>query len=357
MYSTKHTNLEVNQVNAYLAAKYGITLKGGESNESHDTNVTTGNAVGQIITARTNARITSVTFRTDSATPNSASGNLLICTGAITTLPNSTNVANCVASPAHTQAISIPTALSTNAVFTLSTPFEITAGTAYAIILTGTNIRVRGNSTDVYGGGNAFNTAGSLAPQDLYFDYITDAPDYVASNGTTEMWNNDAAGALAGYNNAITVVGRDDTSNLWQPKSKSQLTTGSPLIEIVDNTAVADMEFLAIAGNTGALGHQFTELPSTGLPPFTNARLAREWQVQKTGDVGTVNLSWDLAEHSLGATDMNQVRLLIDADGDFSTGASISSITPTISGTTITFSSVTLTNGQYLTVALPFNAK
>jgi hypothetical protein len=120
---------------------------------------------------------------------------------------------------------------------------------------------------------------------------------------------------------------------------------------------VADLEFLSWGGDNTAVGHQLTELPGVGLPTFTNARLIREWQVQKAGDVGAVSVSLDLSQHNVGASDMSKVRLLIDADGDFATGATISSITPTISGTTITFSGVTFADGDYFTIALPYNAK
>jgi hypothetical protein len=354
-YTAQNSVLDKNKINSYLAAKYGLTMSGGESQVTHDSNATTGNAVGQIITAKTSARITSVSFRTDSATPNTGTGNLLICTGAITTLPNSTNVANCVAAPDFTQAVSIPTSTSTNFSLTLGTSFSVTAGTQYAILLTGTNIRLRSNSADVYAGGVAFNTAGSLSPQDLYFDYVTDAPDYTASNGTIEMWDKDLSGATS-YQNGIVIVGRDDTSGFYQAKSRSQTVTGNPIVEIADSSAVADMEFLAVAGNATATGTQTIDLPA-GLPTLTNARLAREWQVQKAGDVGGVNISFDLSEHSVGATDMTKVKLLTDADGTFATGATISTITPTVSGSVITFSNVSFTQGQYFTVALPFNSR
>jgi hypothetical protein len=354
-YAAQNSAADKNKINSYLAVKYGLTMSGGESQLTHDSNAATGNAVGQLIVAKTSANITQVTFRTDSATPNTASGNLMICTGAITTLPNSTNVANCIGAPAYSQAITIPTALSTNFSTTLSVPFPISAGSTYAILVTGTNVRLRSNSADIYATGVGFNTSGSISPQDLYFDYVTDSSDYTASNGSTEMWNKGLSGAI-NYQNGIAIVGRDDTSNLWQTKSKSQTVTGNPIVEIADTTAVADMEFMAVAGNTGALGAQTIDLP-TGLPALTNARFIREWQVQKAGDVGLVNISIDMGEHSVGAVDMTKVKLLTDADGTFAAGSTISTITPTISGTVITFSGVAFTQGQYFTVAFPNNSR
>jgi hypothetical protein len=252
--------------------------------------------------------------------------------------------------------------VSTKFTVTVTTPFAVTAGTQYAVIIGDTvaaakTTALRSFSTDTYPGTNnvAFNASGSLSPVDLYFEYTTSAPDYIASDATTQIWDKDKTGAST-HNLGIAAIGRDDVSGLVQLKSKPQVVTGSPIIE-ASSANVADLEFLSWGGDSGALGVQQSELPGSGLPTYTNSRLIREWQVQKVGDVGTVSVSLDLAEHSIGATDMTKVRLLIDADADFSTGASISSITPTISGTTITFAGVAFTDGQYFTIALPFNAK
>ncbi|MCK5319068.1 MAG: hypothetical protein KAJ55_14235, partial [Anaerolineales bacterium] len=48
----------------------------------------------------------------------------------------------------------------------------------------------------------------------------TSGQDYLASNGSTEMWNKDATGAST-YDNDIAGIGRDDNSELGQVKSKS----------------------------------------------------------------------------------------------------------------------------------------
>jgi hypothetical protein len=95
-----------------------------------------------------------------------------------------------------------------------------------------------------------------------------------------------------------------------------------------------------------------------GLPSGTNSRLMREWQVQKVGDVGTVNVSVDMSAHGVGPLDMTKVKLLVkNSDSDFSTGVTISGITPTLSGTTVTFSGVSFNDGDYFTIALPYVAR
>jgi hypothetical protein len=156
-YAAQHTASEINKINSYLAVKYGLTQKGGELQltESADSAATT--AIGQIFTAKTNANIIDVSFKTASATVNTASQNIYFCTGAIVTTPNSTNVAACIAAPLYQQAVTVPAGLSTVFSATLSTPFPVTAGTQYAIVLGGAvgdgkTVRMRVNATDVYPG-------------------------------------------------------------------------------------------------------------------------------------------------------------------------------------------------------------
>ncbi|MDA9967716.1 hypothetical protein N9E62_00930 [Salibacteraceae bacterium] len=45
------------------------------------------------------------------------------------------------------------------------------------------------------------------------------------------------------------------------------------------------------------------------------ARVARVWRVDQTGDVGTVSLSFDLSDVA-GSVTSSDLRLLIDTDND-----------------------------------------
>jgi hypothetical protein len=348
IFNASLSDVELQKVDSYLAAKYGITLSGGETQFVESANATVGLSVGQTFTASSSGELVNLTLKTGATTPNNGTATLRICNGVV-------SAATCIATPNYSQVISVPTALSTVFTTSLTSSFSVIAGSQYTFVITATaNTILRANATDAYIGGNAINTAGTLAPADLYFSYLVSTPDYIASNGTTEMWNKDRTGAST-HNLGIAVVGRDDVSGLLQYKSKSQTVTGSPIIEIVNQnaTTVADMEFLAVGGDNTAVGVQTNEMPA-GLPAETNNRLMREWQIQKVGDVGTVNVSWNMAEHNVGPLNMSQVKLLIkNADDNFSSGVTISPITPTLSGTTITFSGITFNDGDYFTVALP----
>ena len=58
-----------------------------------------------------------------------------------------------------------------------------------------------------------------------------------------------------------------------------------------------------------------------------NSRLNREWRVQETGNVGTIELTYDMASITgplgIGTNNLGFLRLLVDDDGDFSNGGTV----------------------------------
>ena len=105
------------------------------------------------------------------------------------------------------------------------------------------------------------------------------AQDYIASDGSTKIWDSSVNTA---YNNDIFGIGRDDNSGLDQRISKSE-NAGS--IFTVENGGVdftsqnsahtqlpSDMQFLTFANNGGAVTTQTSEIGSG-----YNLRITREW--------------------------------------------------------------------------------
>ncbi len=159
--------------------------------------------------------------------------------------------------------------------------------------------------------------------------------DYTASNwnGTTgtKIWDATAAGA---YKNDIAAIARDDNSALNQKQSGS---SNSGNVLFIANTAFAtdnptnantlsaDKSFLSWAHNGGVLA-------ASGVGDFTGptikGRLARVWKAQETGTVGNVTIRFDLSTVPgvggvAGANDLNNTRLMVDADGVFAAGATL----------------------------------
>jgi hypothetical protein len=177
------------------------------------------------------------------------------------------------------------------------------------------------------------------------------AQNYIASNGTTVYWNGTTNSS---HNNNIAGIARDDNSALTQKQSKSvntglQVVIGNGNTIAASNTAnastfSADQSALVWGDNAGSV----SSWTATGAPSSRQI-LARTWKVQETGTVGSVKIK--IADNS-GTNGLpaeaTTVYLLVDADGNFSAGAT--STTMTLNGTSWE-ADVDLTNGQFFTFA------
>lgn len=148
--------------------------------------------------------------------------------------------------------------------------------------------------------------------------------DYISTGGTT-YW--DASGST-GYNNDILVLGKDDDTALEQKQAKS--LDDSLVIFMsslaADNSAnggsiTNDESFIAIGHNGGKLKSNTASIAE--MPVGAYSRLEREWKITNTNfdDNFSIEIEWD----SAGAFDINECRLLVDNDGDFSDASIYSS--------------------------------
>ncbi|AJR04723.1 hypothetical protein AW14_02050 [Siansivirga zeaxanthinifaciens CC-SAMT-1] len=165
---------------------------------------------------------------------------------------------------------------------------------------------------------------------------------YVSSNGTV-IWDNTS------YWNDVFGIGREDASGLNQTQSNSINSgsgdgtgqSGKGNIVISNPSSLEDGDFLLIGHDNGALTEQVTDLPADYAG---RTRLTREWKVKHTGDVGTVDLKIDLTGLNLSGVPLNNFQLLLDADGDFSSGAT-AVIPASFSSNILTFTGISLTDG------------
>jgi hypothetical protein len=172
------------------------------------------------------------------------------------------------------------------------------------------------------------------------------AEDYLAADGGI-IWDIDNQGLT--YHNDIFGIGRDDLSCFEQIRSKSE---NSDALVTLDNTSsFGTNDSYLISGNDNAA---IEEENNNERPAGISSRLNREWRVQETGTVGSVQLTYDLSTITgplgVGTNNLNLLRLLVDDDGDFTSGASL--ISPSsINGSdnTATFT-VDFTSGQYYTL-------
>ena len=158
----------------------------------------------------------------------------------------------------------------------------------------------------------------------------TSATDYVASDGSTLIWDSSAPDA-ATYNNDIAGIGFDNDSELSQPEGTSvnadailtisadgEGTNISPSL-----TDIADDEFLSWGNNDGAATWTTTDAPTT------YQILSREWSIQETGDVAEVTVAFNVADADFDVPDRlsgTSYYLVIDTDDD----GNLSDETPTL---------------------------
>ena len=151
----------------------------------------------------------------------------------------------------------------------------------------------------------------------LSYDDGSTGGDYISTGGTT-YWD---ASARSGYTNDVVVIGKDNSTALTQKQAKSKDDSLQVFISsLASNNSVNsgaisnDESFIAIGHNGGKL--KTSESANTEKPASVFSRFEREWCLTNTNftDDFSLKVEWD----SAGTFDINDIRLLVDDDGDFS---------------------------------------
>ncbi len=167
------------------------------------------------------------------------------------------------------------------------------------------------------------------------------AYDYLSSSGTV-VWNGTTNST---YANAIAGIGRDDNSDLNQLGSINQ--NESDIVEITAPSFSANNSFL-VWGHNGSS----TSTTTSQAHPFYENRLQRIWRADVTGSVGSVSVSFELGNGITNSGNAGDYALITDnSDTDFSSGATAFT-TASISGNIITFTGVTINDGDFFTLAI-----
>ncbi|MEM9528422.1 MAG: hypothetical protein AAGA31_17550, partial [Bacteroidota bacterium] len=180
--------------------------------------------------------------------------------------------------------------------------------------------------------------------------------NYLASDGSV-VWDD------ATYWSNVTIIGRDEDTGLNQRQSKSRtgngmVTVGLGSIEATNGDNVnnfgANLSYLAFGDDNGTLAWTSTGAPTT---PTGFEVVGRKFLVKETGSVGAVSISVS-DNSSTNATKLPDegtfaVSLLVDDDGDFSSGATV--VPMTLNGTEwVTDQPVDLSDGQFFTFSRRF---
>ncbi|MGY5351379.1 hypothetical protein ACXGQW_02195 [Wenyingzhuangia sp. IMCC45533] len=163
--------------------------------------------------------------------------------------------------------------------------------------------------------------------------------DYVLSDNTT-VWD---ASTNAAYQNRIIGIGKDDDSDLEQIRS----TDTEGILTLDKTTSFAtDLDFIAIGDD----GNAFS-LSAGNTPTGIISKSERTWRVATNGTPGLISVSFELGNGIVNTTVPSDYELIIDNDTDF-TDATTLSTGVTIVGNTLTFSNVSLSNGDFLALGV-----
>ncbi len=160
--------------------------------------------------------------------------------------------------------------------------------------------------------------------------------DYIASDGTV-LWD---ASDNSSYHNDVTAVGRDDDTDIDQPKSISANSDAMVIMD-KDGEFSNDLDYI-FWGNDNAS----TVLTTVDKHPSYDYRLTREWRVAVNGTPGTVDVQILFAGNNGSAASYS---LHVDDDGTFAAGTT-DYVGGSIIGDTITFRDVTFSDGNYFTM-------
>lgn len=126
---------------------------------------------------------------------------------------------------------------------------------------------------------------------------------------------------------------------------------GTSFLRVNTPSAMANGDYMLWAHDNAASTFSSANVPTEYGP--CGLRLARAWRFDHTGDVGTVTMTFDLTGFTYG--DPTTYELLIDADGDFSSGATRVTAGFSFNAVTdeATWTGVTIPDGSYVTVSNP----
>jgi hypothetical protein len=216
-------------------------------------------------------------------------------------------------------------------------------------ITTGGCLAIAGEQDAVDGGYDAAQAHfGDFTEVMVFNTYLNLAQHIIVSNYLAAKYNltiaNDYFAYESTHSNDVAGIGREDVTNTHtaaMSASVLQIQNASDLN--------LDQEYLIF-------GHDNTDLTtawSTSEAPNGGVdiqRLAREWRIDETGDVGTIDVIVDVASFPALPVGHTMYAIMVDSDGDFSNGASVYEMS-LIAGTQYSSSSVNINDGDFIAIA------
>ena len=184
--------------------------------------------------------------------------------------------------------------------------------------------------------------------------------DYLDS-GANVIWDAHDGTTQVTHRYDIAGIGRDDISEFSQIQSRSE--NDDSILDVSNASDLEDQEFLVWANNNTSASTSSTDRPTPGsgsMPTNATIRLAREWYMRSSGGdgVGTVTIAFDLDDLEAIKNSGSALDYALLIDSDYDTDSSFADATVHTTGASfnnneITFTSVSITDGDYITLAGP----
>lgn len=177
--------------------------------------------------------------------------------------------------------------------------------------------------------------------------------NYINSLGNT-IFSDDN---VSTYWNDIIGIGRDDDSELHQKQTRTPDDTTRLYISTLATDNASNAGNFTLNNQFVVMGHNSEPIKSKGSNEFPSglgifSRIEREWKITNTNFNGTFSIDMKLNTSPINPS---HIRILIDDDGDFLTGASMINPTITLTGSVLTISDISNTyiptnSTRYITV-------
>ncbi|MBK6832863.1 MAG: T9SS type A sorting domain-containing protein [Bacteroidetes bacterium] len=177
-----------------------------------------------------------------------------------------------------------------------------------------------------------FNTKVNSAQRIIIENYL--AAKYGLTSAANDHYLMDDVGN-GNFDYEVAGIGRVDASNIHNDAQ------GTGIVKINSPNNLGDNEFLIWGHDNVSVNANNT----TDVPTGVQARMSRTWRASEVGEVGTIDVSVDLA--GLGSVTASDLALLIDKDNDGLLSDETPDFTATlVSGTVYRWSGVDIDNGQ-----------
>ncbi|MDZ7738594.1 MAG: Calx-beta domain-containing protein [Bacteroidales bacterium] len=185
---------------------------------------------------------------------------------------------------------------------------------------------------------------GDMAEVIAYNIYLNNAQVKIINNYLSSKYNLPVSEDLyawdAAYGEDVAGIGREAIDTLHTAAMSSNILLIRNAIDLDDD------EYLLFGHNGDTLGTWV----NAEVPAGSIRRIAREWRVDETGEVGNLSVAIDTNYLPAKPAEYNNYVLLVDTDNDFSSGATVYSM-KVVDGL-YTAENINLSDGDHLTIAV-----